>query len=145
MRCWGGLALRLILFLCCVVPRHAWAEKRIALVIGNGAYANAPRLPNPPHDADDVAAALKNINFDVIRGTDLDQAGMQNAVIRFARAAASADVGIFYFSGHAMQFNGVNYLMPVDARLDDDVRVFSGHGPATTIGRERRSNPFLAR
>ncbi|MBV9462470.1 MAG: SUMF1/EgtB/PvdO family nonheme iron enzyme [Bradyrhizobium sp.] len=124
MRCWGGLALRLILFLCCVVPGQAWAEKRIALVIGNGAYVNAPRLPNPPHDADDVAAALKNIGFDVIRGTDLDQVAMQNAVIRFAREAASADVGIFYFSGHAMQFNGVNYLMPIDARLEDEADLY---------------------
>jgi formylglycine-generating enzyme required for sulfatase activity len=122
MRWRGSLALGLVLW--CVTHACAWAEKRVALIIGNGAYASAPRLPNPPHDADDVAAALKNIDFEVIRGTDLDQAGMQDAVIRFARAAASADVGIFYYSGHAMQFNGVNYLMPVDARLDDEADLY---------------------
>src|SRR5215831_8874683 len=122
MRLLSNLALGLIFW--CAMHAQAWAEKRVALVIGNGVYANAPRLPNPPHDADDVAAALKHIDFDVIRGTDLDQAGMQDAVIRFARAAQSADVGIFYYSGHAMQFNGVNYLMPVDARLDDEADLY---------------------
>ncbi len=122
MRWRYGLALGLVL--CCVTQAYAWAEKRIALVIGNGAYANAPGLPNPPHDADDVAAALKDMDFEVIRGVNLDQAGMQDAVIRFARAAASADVGVFYYSGHAMQFNGVNYLMPVDARLADEADLY---------------------
>lgn len=122
MRWWGSLALGLVLW--CATHVHAWAEKRVALIIGNGAYTNAPRLPNPSHDADDVAAALKNIDFDVIRGTDLDRAGMQDAVIRFARAAQSADVGIFYYSGHAMQFNGVNYLMPIDAKLDDEADLY---------------------
>ena len=53
-------------------------------------------------------------------GTDLDQAEMQAAAISFARAAKTADVAFFYYSGHAMQFNGVNYLMPVDAKLDDE-------------------------
>jgi formylglycine-generating enzyme required for sulfatase activity len=122
MRWQGGLALGLVLW--CVTHTCALAEKRVALIIGNGVYTNAPRLPNPPHDADDVAAALKNIDFDVIRGTDLDQAGMQDAIIRFARAAQSADVGIFYYSGHAMQFNGVNYLMPVDAKLHDEADLY---------------------
>jgi Caspase domain/Protein of unknown function (DUF3363) len=117
-------SLGVALVLWCVSLPHAWADKRVALVIGNGAYANAPRLPNPAHDADGVAAALKNINFEVIRGIDLDQAGMQDAVIRFARAAASADVGIFYYSGHAMQHNGVNYLMPVDAKLEDEADLY---------------------
>ncbi len=122
MRWHGSLAIGLVLW--CVTHVCAFAEKRVALIIGNGAYTNAPRLPNPPHDADDVAAALKNIDFDVVRGADLDQAGMQDAVVRFARAAQSADVGIFYYSGHAMQFNGVNYLMPVDAKLDDEADLY---------------------
>jgi formylglycine-generating enzyme required for sulfatase activity len=121
--CWrGSIVLGLVLW--CLTHAAAWAEKRVAVVIGNGVYANAPHLPNPPHDADDVAAALKRVDFDVIQGTDLDQAGMQDAVIRFARAAQSADVGIFYYSGHAMQFNGVNYLMPVDAKLNDEADLY---------------------
>jgi formylglycine-generating enzyme required for sulfatase activity len=122
MRWRSTLALGLILS--CITCACARAEKRVALVIGNGTYVNAPHLPNPPHDADDVAAALKRIDFDVIRGTDLNQAAMRDAVIRFARAAQSADVGVFYYSGHAMQFNGVNYLMPVDAKLDDEADLY---------------------
>ena len=98
----------------------ALAEKRVALVVGNGAYAHKAQLPNPAHDAEDVAAALKRSNFDVIFGADLRQAEMQEAAIRFARAASTADVAVFYYSGHAMQFNGINYLMPVDAKLDDE-------------------------
>jgi hypothetical protein len=98
----------------------ALAEKRVALVVGNGAYQNAPRLPNPKNDAEDVAAALKRSGFETIVGLDLDKAGMDDATIRFARAAREADVAIFYYSGHAMQFSGVNYLMPVDAKLTDE-------------------------
>ena len=99
---------------------QAAAEKRVALVIGNGAYAHKAELANPKHDAEDVAAALKRTEFEVILATNLGQAEMQDAIIRFARAARNADVAMFYYSGHAMQFNGVNYLMPVDARLDDE-------------------------
>ncbi len=98
----------------------AQAEKRVALVIGNGAYENASRLPNPRNDAEDVAAALKRSGFETVVGIDLDQAKMQEAAINFARAARKADVALFYYSGHAMQFAGVNYLMPVDAKLTDE-------------------------
>jgi uncharacterized caspase-like protein len=98
----------------------AFAEKRVALVIGNGAYANATQLPNPRNDAEDVAAALKRSSFETIVGIDLDQAKMQEATIEFARTAREADVALFYYSGHAIQFAGVNYLMPVDAKLTDE-------------------------
>jgi caspase domain-containing protein len=98
----------------------ALADTRIALVIGNGAYQNAPRLPNPPNDAADVAAALKRSGFETILAGDLDKAGMDEATIRFARVARTADVAMFYYSGHALQFGGVNYLAPVDAKLTDE-------------------------
>jgi Caspase domain len=107
-----------LLFSAVVLP--ARADTRVALVIGNGAYAHVPHLPNPTHDAQDVAAALKRTGFQVILGTDLDQTGMQNAAISFSRAARTADVAVFYYSGHAMQFAGVNYLIPVDAELHDE-------------------------
>lgn len=99
---------------------QASAERCVALVIGNGAYAHKAELANPKHDAEDVAAALKRTEFEVILATNLGQAEMQDAIIRFSRAARNADVALFYYSGHAMQFNGVNYLMPVDAKLDDE-------------------------
>ena len=87
----------------------------MALVIGNGAYKNAPKLPNPRNDAQDVAAALTRVGFDTILAVDVDKAGLDDAEIRFARAAREADVAMFYYSGHALQHNGINYLMPVDA------------------------------
>jgi uncharacterized caspase-like protein len=98
----------------------AAADKRVALVIGNGAYKNAPRLPNPPNDAQDVAAALKRSGFETIVGLDLDKDGMDSVAIRFARVARDADVAVFYYSGHALQYAGINYLVPVDAQLSDE-------------------------
>jgi uncharacterized caspase-like protein len=92
----------------------------VALVIGNGAYRNAPKLPNPPNDAKDVAAALTRVGFDTILAVDADKTGLDDAEIRFARAARDADVAMFYYSGHALQYNGINYLMPVDAKLTDE-------------------------
>lgn len=103
-----------------LMAADANAEKRVALVIGNGAYKNVPTLPNPSNDATDVAAALRRSGFDVIFETNLDQIGMQDASIRFAREARTADVALFYYSGHALQFAGVNYLVPVDASLRDE-------------------------
>jgi hypothetical protein len=104
----------------CTICAPALADNRVALVIGNGAYTNAPHLPNPPHDAEAVAAALKRTGFETILGIDLDQSGMQDAAIRFARAARTADVALFYYSGHALQYAGVNYLVPIDAQLHDE-------------------------
>jgi hypothetical protein len=96
------------------------ADTRVALVIGNGAYQNAPRLPNPRNDVEDVAAALKRSGFDTISGSDMDKVAMEDAAVRFARAARTADVAVFYYSGHAIQFAGVNYLAPVDIKLTDE-------------------------
>lgn len=112
------LCLALLAWWLC--PSPASAETRVALVIGNGAYASTAQLPNPSHDAEDVAASLKRSGFEVLQGIDLRQAEMQDLTIRFARAAGRADVAMFYYSGHAMQHNGVNYLMPVDAVLTDE-------------------------
>ena len=89
-------------------------------MIGNGAYQNAPQLPNPTNDANDVAAALKRDGFNTILATDLNRDAMEDATIRFAKAARNADVALFYYSGHALQFAGVNYLAPVDIKLNDE-------------------------
>ena len=98
----------------------SFAENRVALVIGNGAYEHAPRLTNPANDAADVSAALKRSGFETILATDLNKAAMDEVTIRFARAARGADVALFYYSGHALQFSGVNYLAPIDSRLTDE-------------------------
>jgi uncharacterized caspase-like protein/cyclophilin family peptidyl-prolyl cis-trans isomerase len=109
-----------VIFTLFINAASAHAERRVALVIGNSDYRNTHRLTNTRNDAQDVAAALKRIGFDTIVGIDLEQAGMQDAAIRFARAARDADVALFYYAGHAMQFAGVNYLVPIDASLRDE-------------------------
>jgi hypothetical protein len=118
MRVLAVFALAVLLVSVASLPSHA--EKRVALVIGNAAYRSAPALANPKNDANDVAGTLKRNGFEVIVGLDLDQLGMQDTVIRFARAVRDADVAMFYYSGHALQFGGVNYLLPIDAKLTDD-------------------------
>lgn len=98
----------------------ASAQRRVALVIGNSAYREVSALPNRRHDAEDVAAALKRIGFETIVGLDLDNAGTDDMTISFARAARTADIAVIYYSGHARQYSGVNYLAPIDARLADE-------------------------
>ena len=97
------------------------ADKRVALVIGNGAYKNSPTLANPPNDAADVAEALKAIGFEVTLKIDLEKRQMDQAVAQFAREGRGADAVLFYYAGHGMQYGGRNYLMPVDAELEDEV------------------------
>lgn len=100
---WLLAALALLVGACPLVASPAKAEKRVALVIGNGAYVNATPLPNPRNDAEDVAAALKRTGFTTIVGLDLTKDGMDDLTIQFARAVRGADVAVFYYSGHAMQ------------------------------------------
>jgi tetratricopeptide (TPR) repeat protein len=97
--------------------------KRVALVIGNGAYENANPLPNPTRDSAAIAASLKNLGFDVIEGNDLNLANMQGKLKDFAEKAASADVALFYYAGHGMQVGDKNYLIPTDAKLKEATAV----------------------
>lgn len=98
-------------------PKEPPPERRVALVIGNGAYRHAPALANPRNDAEDMAAALREIGWEVIDGVDLDRAGMEGAVRAFAGALAGASAGIFFYAGHGVQVAGVNHLVPVEAEL----------------------------
>lgn len=98
-------------------------ERRVALVIGNAAYRAAPALPNPGNDAQDMAAALKALGFEVIDGNDLDRRGMGEALGRFARAANGADAALVFYAGHGLQFRGENFLLPVDAAPSDEFAI----------------------
>jgi TPR repeat protein len=103
----------------------AATEKRVALVMGNSGYQRLQPLRNPANDASDIAAALKSLGFEVIHGTDLNQAAMKQSVERFTQAARDADVSLFYYAGHGFQVSSQNYLVPVDATIrnrDDVVR-----------------------
>jgi tetratricopeptide (TPR) repeat protein len=90
---------------------------RVALVIGNGAYAHVKALPNPPNDARSIARSLRDIGFIVSEGIDLDRAAMQKTTRDFLREAARAQVAVVYYAGHGVQIDGRNYLVPVDVRL----------------------------
>lgn len=103
-----------------VLASPAWAEKRAALVIGNAAYVNSGALTNPVNDANDVAAVLTQMGFEVLLGVDLDKRGFDLKVREFARTLAQADVALFYYAGHGLQVSGRNYLVPVDARLETE-------------------------
>jgi hypothetical protein len=97
---------------------QAWAEKRVALVIGNAAYVKSSVLANPVNDASEIAKALTEAGFEVILGLDLDKRGFDGKVRDFARALNEADVALFYYAGHALQVSGRNYLVPVDASME---------------------------
>jgi len=92
--------------------------RRVALVVGNASYRYMPSLTNPKNDAADVESALKLLGFETILATDLDRSGMNNAMERFSRLVPGASVAMVYYSGHGMQFEGKNYLLPVDANLE---------------------------
>lgn len=99
-------------------------ERRVALVIGNSNYVNfRPSLPNPRNDAEDVSAALRNAGFEVFLGLDLTKKGMEDLMQRFARAANGADAALTYYAGHGLQYQGRNYLVPVDARIEDEIDI----------------------
>ncbi|SFI33327.1 caspase family protein [Bradyrhizobium sp. cf659] len=104
-----------------VAPTAAAAEgRRVALVIGNGAYSNVPALLNPPNDASDIAAALKRLGFTVSLATNANFDEMRRGLIALGRDAAGADMAAVYFAGHGMEINGENWLIPVDAALKRD-------------------------
>ena len=106
-----------------VAPSAAFAAGRVALVVGNGAYAEIGTLPNPGNDAADVAAALGRLGFEVETVRDADRASMNAALRGFTRRSVGADVALVFYAGHGLEMDGVNYLVPVDARLERDTDV----------------------
>jgi lipoprotein NlpI len=98
-------------------PAPVALGKRMALVVGNGAYAHVKVLPNPANDARAVAKSLRDIGFTVSEGVDLDRAAMQKMTRDFLREAARAQVAVVYYAGHGVQVDGRNYLIPVDVEL----------------------------
>ncbi|WP_296524209.1 caspase domain-containing protein [Rhodoplanes sp.] len=93
-------------------------SRRIALVIGNGTYQQAPPLPNPPNDAADVASALRRLGFDVVEGINLDRRAMDDTLRAFGKKLDRADLALFFYAGHGLQVAGKNYLVPIDAKLE---------------------------
>ena len=95
------------------------ATTRTALVIGNWSYKSAP-LRNPVNDARDVTKALRSLKFDVIERLNANEKEMVLAIDEFYKRLKLSDVGVFYFAGHGMQIQGVNFLIPVKAQVTSE-------------------------
>jgi caspase domain-containing protein len=113
-----GLMLGLLASLICV--DRALAEKRVALVIGNSAYQNAPPLRTPVEDAKAMAAAFQKEGYLVTTQYNGSNLELKRVIRQFEDAAANADTAIIYYAGHGIEIHGENYLIPVDAKLASD-------------------------
>src|SRR3979490_2211628 len=102
------------------------AEKRVAFVVGNGTYKNVAALPNPPIDAKAMAAALRNVGFDVVEGSNLTRDKMTEKLLDFGKKTQGADVAVFFYAGHGIAIDGINYLLPVDADIKSEMDVKLG-------------------
>ena len=113
----------------------AGGQARTALVIGNGAYEKLGRLANPPNDATDFAAALRAVGFKTTLLIDAGQARMEEAVLAFRTELLRdpSGAGVFFFAGHGMQRQAVNYLVPVDADIQNEVQLKRKALPAQEI------------
>jgi uncharacterized caspase-like protein len=110
--CWLTFLIAVILSL------PAMADKRVALVIGNGKYGYVTPLDNPSNDARLLAKALQSVGFTVVGGDaqlDLDKHSFEKVVQEFGAKLQGANVALFYYAGHGLQMHGINYLVPVDA------------------------------
>ena len=107
-------------FLTPLCSELAFADGRVALVIGNSAYQNAPTLPNPKRDAQAIAASLKQGGYTVVSANDVGNLQFKRAVRQFEDAAANAEVAVVFYAGHGIEIGGINYMIPVDAKLASD-------------------------
>ena len=123
MRAVRSLVVAVLAVVVFAAPSVVLADGRVALVVGNSTYAHVGRLPNPDNDADDVAAALRRLGFEVTTEFDADRVELTEALRAFTRQSAGADVSLVFYAGHGIEMDGVNYLVPVDARLERDVDV----------------------
>jgi uncharacterized caspase-like protein len=108
-----------------LVSEPAFAEKRVALVLGNSNYQNVAPLANPVNDSAKIASTLKDAGFDVVDSRrDLPAAETRRALRDFADRARDADIAVVYYAGHGIEVDGGNYLIPVDARLERDTDIY---------------------
>ena len=116
--------LLLLGFLFFISADPARAEKRVALVIGISNYQRVPPLGNPSHDAAAMGALFKKAGFDVVDDKrDLGIVDLRRAVREFSEKAQDADIAVVYYAGHGIEVDGLNYLVPADAKLARDFDV----------------------
>lgn len=100
--------------------RLSGRRHRAALVIGNAAYRHVDPLTTPVADAEGMKLALEELGFSVVVGTDLDRRGVENTFALFEENLTGATVGLVYYSGHGLQIDDTNYIVPIDADLEDE-------------------------
>jgi uncharacterized caspase-like protein len=113
MRLTLSLLLSLLLF-----TSTAFAETRVALVIGNSSYANSIALPNASNDALAMAKKFQDLGFEVVVGIDVDRKAMLERLKEFEQKLPGSDVAALFYSGHGFQVRSTNFLVPIDAKLD---------------------------
>ncbi len=104
-------------------PSILLADSRVALVVGNSAYAHSRRVPNPDNDVRGMSAALRRLGLEVTVELDAGRVELTEALRAFTRQSAGAEVSLVFWAGHGIEMDGVNYIVPVDARLERDVDV----------------------
>ena len=123
MRAVRSLVAAVLTVVVLAVPAVVLADGRVALVVGNSTYAHIGRLPNPDNDAAEMSSALRRLGFEVTTELDADRVELTEALRAFTRRSAGADVSLVFYAGHGIEMDGVNYLVPVDARLEREVDV----------------------
>ncbi len=104
-----------------LAPDVAFAEKRVALVVGNSSYQSVPQLPNPSRDATAVAKMFKDAGFDSVDLLlNVGNLEFKRAIRKFENESDQADIAVVYYAGHGLEISGTNYLIPIDARLASD-------------------------
>lgn len=112
----GGAILSMV-----CTPDAAWADKRVALIVGNSRYQTVPQLPNPARDANAVAQLFRDAGFDSVDlQVDVGNLEFKRAIRRFEATADEADIAVVYYAGHGLEIGATNYLIPTDARLASD-------------------------
>jgi hypothetical protein len=100
-------------------PPEARPEQRLALVIGNSQYQETP-LRNPVNDARAMVQTLRDVGFEVMAHENLAKRAMEEAIRAFGKRLKAGGVGLFYFSGHGVQINGSNYLIPIGSTIEKE-------------------------
>jgi hypothetical protein len=119
-------------------------ERRVALVIGNSAYQDIGVLANPVNDARAITAALETARFTVEKLENGSYRAIHEALDRFGKSIQGGAVGLFYFSGHGIQINGVNYLIPIGAtiRSESEVKYEAVNADRVTAKMADAGNPL---
>jgi tetratricopeptide (TPR) repeat protein len=107
--------------------------RRVALVIGNGAYAHVTALPNPPNDARTVARTLRDLGFEVTEGINADHAGLEKLTRDFVLSTIGAKIALLYYAGHGVQIDGRNFLVPTDISRDSAPNLVNAMADMDTI------------